>query len=138
MVLRFLFHNKTIKPIKIACKRLIKKMGSQSKNGWPTPKIARKLWPKIRKACGKPNANIRLNFEVPPARRFISKPKNKKVGTKPNQKRFSLVASKMPLPARTKSSHHFLQFINIIITQYNEYILFNVQYLIKYIIMYVK
>jgi hypothetical protein len=38
-------------------------------------------------------------------------PKNIKDGTKPAQKRFSLVASKMPFPAKTKPSNHFLQLI---------------------------
>lgn len=55
--------------------------------------------------------NIRLNFEVPPESRFIKSPKNKKLGIKPYQKRFSLVASRIPLPAKAKSSNHFLQFI---------------------------
>ena len=51
------------------------------------------------------------NLERPPERRFIKKPKNKKAGINPHQKRFSLVASNMPLPANTNSSSHFLQFI---------------------------
>ena len=57
------------------------------------------------------------NLEVPPESRFIKIPKKIKLGIKPYQKRFSLVASRMPLPASTKSSNHFLQFINSIIAQ---------------------
>lgn len=113
---RFLFQSRTMRPIRMPCKILIRKIGSQSRKGWPTPKIPMKFLPSIPRASGKPRANIRSNLEVPPARRFISSPKNKKVGIKPYQKRFSLVASKIPLPAITKLSNHFLQFIMVIIT----------------------
>lgn len=54
---------------------------------------------------------MRLKREVPPESRFNKSPKNKKLIIKPHQKRFSLVASKIPLPAKVKSSSHFLQFI---------------------------
>lgn len=39
-----------------------------------------------------------------------------KLGIKPYQNLFSLVASKMPLPASAKPSNHFLQFIFTIVT----------------------
>lgn len=69
----------------------------------------------IWRLSGKPSAPMSSNLEVPPASRFISKPKKKKLGTKPYQKRFSRVANNIPLPASAKPSSHFLQFINIII-----------------------
>ncbi len=75
------------------------------------PKMARKLSPMILRLSGKPMAAMSSNLAVPPERRFISRPKKKKPGTKPYQKRFSLAASKIPLPAKANSSSHFLQFI---------------------------
>ena len=70
----------------------------------------------IRRPSGKPCNLINSNLVRPPDKRFISKPKNRKLGMNPYQKRFSLVASKMPLLAKTKPSSHFLQFINTIIS----------------------
>lgn len=70
----------------------------------------------IRSPPGNPEILINSNFANPPDSKFISSPKIKNPGTKPYQKRFSLVASKMPLPAKTNPSSHFLQFIIIIIT----------------------
>lgn len=80
------------------------------------PKIARKLLPRIFKLSGKPRTLMSSNLEKPPASKFINMPKKIKLGTKPHQKRFSLVASKIPLLAKTNSSSHFLQFIGTIIT----------------------
>ena len=111
----FLFHNNTMRPIKVPCSTDMAKIGSQSKNGWLIPKMLIKLSHKIWSPCGKPRANMSSNLEKPPESIFIRTPKNIKVGTKPHQKRFSLVASRMPLPAMTKSSNHFLQFIVMII-----------------------
>ena len=112
----FFFHKRTIRPIRMPCKTEIAKIGSQSRNGWLKPKIPRRLSPMILRLPGRPTADISSNLAVPPESKFIRRPKNKKAGTKPYQKRFSLVASKMPLPAKTNSSHHFLQFIHPIIT----------------------
>ena len=100
-----------MRPIRIPWRVQIRKIGSQSKNGWLMPKIEKKLSPRMWKTCGKPNANMRSNLDVPPASRFINMPKKINVGIKPYQKRRSLVASKIPLPAIKKSSNHFLQFI---------------------------
>ena len=108
---RFLFQSKTIRPMRVPCKSERKNMGSQSRKGWPTPKIAVKLSPMILRLLGKPRAPISSNLEKPPESKFINIPKNTKLGIKPYQKRFSFVPSKMPLPAKTKSSNHFLQFI---------------------------
>ena len=98
------------------CNKLSAKIGSQSRKGWLTPKIAMKLLPSIWKLAGKPSAPISSNLLVPPASKFISMLKKIKLGTKPYQKRFSLVASSIPLPARANSSSHFLQFMITIIT----------------------
>ena len=114
----FLFQSRAIKPMRIPCKMLIRKIGSQSRNGWPTPKMPRKFSPRIWRDFGNPIANIRSNLEVPPASKFIRRPKKRNVGIKPHQKRFSLVASNIPLPAKAKLSSHFLQFIMVIITQF--------------------
>ena len=114
--LLFLFHSRTINPIKVPCRREIRKIGSQSKKGWLTPKMLTKFFPRILKHSGKPSENIKLNFEVPPDSKFIKSPNNKKAGIKPYQKRLSFVARRMPFPARRKSSNHFLQFIIIILT----------------------
>ena len=78
--------------------------------------MPRKLSPMILRLPEKPIARMSSNLAMPPESKFIRRPKNKKAGIKPYQKRFSLVASKMPLPAKTNSSHHFLQFIQTIIT----------------------
>lgn len=69
----------------------------------------------MRRPPGKPCRRISSNLERPPDNRFINNPKNRKLGIKPYQKRFSLVASRIPLPAKTKPSNHFLQFIETII-----------------------
>ncbi len=110
----FLFQSKTIKPIKMPCRIEIAKMGSQSKKGWLMPKIAIKQSAIIFRLPGKPRADMSSNLANPPESRFIKKPKNKNAGIKPYQKRFSLVASRIPLPAKTNSSNHFLQFICIV------------------------
>ncbi len=107
----FLFHKKTIRPISVPCRIDIAKIGNQSKNGWLTPNIAMKLCQNIWRQFGNPSAEMSSNLENPPDRRFISRLKNRKDGIKPRQKRFSLVASKIPLPAKANSSSHFLQFI---------------------------
>lgn len=65
----------------------------------------------ILRLSGKPIADMSSNLEKPPANNSISKLKMKKLGINPYQKRFSLVASKMPLPAKEKPSSHFLQFM---------------------------
>lgn len=78
---------------------------------WLMPKILRKESLKIVTVPEKPVAAISSNLEKPPASKFISIAKKIKVGTKPYQKRFSLVASRIPFPAKIKSSNHFLQFI---------------------------
>ena len=112
---RFFFQSRTIRPMRTPWSKAMQKKGSQSRKGWLTPKIPRKLSPIMRRPSGKPRIRISSNFERPPDKRFIKRPKNKKLGMKPYQKSFSLVASRMPLPAKTKPSNHFLQFINIII-----------------------
>ncbi len=71
----------------------------------------------MRRPAGKPRVPMRLSFVRPPDNRFISVPNKKKAGMKPIQNRFSLVASKIPLPAKIKPSNHFLQFMYIIIAQ---------------------
>ena len=119
---RFLSQRRTIIPIKMPCKIEIAKMGSQSRKGWLMPKIAINELPRILKDSGKPRADISSNLEVPPASKFMSKPKKRKLGIKPYQKRFSFAANKMPLPARTNSSHHFLQFMLTIITRQTHFI----------------
>ena len=112
---RFLFQSRTIRPIRIPCKIEIAKIGSQSRKGWLYPKMARNECPRILRDSGKPRVAISSNLVVPPAKRLMSMPKKRKLGTKPYQKRFSLAASKIPLPAKANSSHHFLQFMfNII------------------------
>ena len=113
----FFFQSRTIRPIRVPCKIAMKKMGSQSRKGWLTPKMAKKLSPMILRPLGKPSTLINSNLARPAFNKFISKPKKRKLGIKPYQKRFSLVASKMPLAAKTKPSSHFLQFINTIIAQ---------------------
>lgn len=107
----FLFQRKTMSPINVPCKMDIAKIGNQSRNGWFMPKMAIKLEPKICKLAGNPRADMSSNLANPPESKFIKNPKNKNDGTKPYQKRFSLVVSKIPLPAKTNSSSHFLQFI---------------------------
>ena len=69
----------------------------------------------IRRPFGKPEIRISSNLARPPESRFMSSPKNRNPGIKPYQKRFSLVASRIPLPASAKPSNHFLQFIIVII-----------------------
>ena len=103
-------------PIRMPCNKAMKNTGSQSRNGWFTPKIPIKHSQMIRRLPEKPCNLMSSNLERPPDKRFIKSPKNRKLGTKPYQKRFSLVASKMPLPARIKPSNHFLQFMETIIT----------------------
>lgn len=93
------------------CNMEMKKIGNHSRKILLTPKMLRKLSPRILKPDGKPSVNIRSNFEVPPDSRFMRSPKKRKLGIKPNQKRRSLVASIIPLLAKTNSSSHFLQFI---------------------------
>ena len=112
---RFFFQRRTMSPMRIPWSRAMQKTGSQSRKGWLMPKIPRKLSPMMRSPSGKPRIRMSSNFERPPDKRFIKRPKNKKLGMKPYQKSFSLVASRMPLPAKTKPSNHFLQFINTII-----------------------
>ncbi len=112
---RFLFQRRTMIPIKIPCNMESANTGSQSRKGWLMPKMARKLLPRILRLFSRPVEAMSSNFAVPPARRFINIPKKKKLGMKPYQKRFSLVASRIPLPAKTNSSNHFCQFISIII-----------------------
>ncbi len=107
----FLWINRTIMPIKMLCKMEMAKIGSQSRKGSPMPKMAMRFSQMILSPSGKPRMPIISNLEVPEERRFMIKPKKKKLGIKPYQKCFSLVASKMPLPAKMNSSHHFLQFI---------------------------
>lgn len=97
---RFFFHRSTIRPIKIPCKIEMAKIGNQSRKGWLTPNTAMKLLPNILRLSGKPRAPMSSNLEVPPASKFMRTPKNRKLGTKPYQKRFSLVARSMPCPAR--------------------------------------
>ena len=112
---RFFFQRRTMRPMRIPWSRAIQKTGSQSRKGCLMPKIPRKLSPMIRRPSGKPWMRINSNFDRPPDKRFIKRPKNRKLGMKPYQKSFSLVASKMPFPAKMKPSSHFLQFINTII-----------------------
>lgn len=114
---RFLFQSSTIMPMRVPCKMQIAKIGNQSRNGWLIPKIARNESRRIRRFSGKPSAPMSSNLAKPPESKLISMPKKIKLGTKPYQKRFSLVASNMPFPASANSSNHFLQFINSIITQ---------------------
>ena len=111
---RFFFHNRTISPIKVPCKMQRAKIGSQSRKALLKPKMFRKESPIILRQLGKPRADISSNFEKPAERRFIKSPKKRKLVIKPYQKRFSLVASKMPLPAKVKSSKNFLQFITLL------------------------
>lgn len=114
---RFFCQRNTIRPTKIPCNKLKKKVGSQSIKIWLIPKILKKASFKIVMVPEKPVAAISSNLEKPPASKLINIAKKIKVGTKPYQKRFSLVASKIPLPANTKLSSHFLQFIKIIISR---------------------
>ena len=111
VLVRFLLQSKAIKPIRIPCNIEIEKIGSQSSTGWPIPKMAKKHSARILRLAGKPDIRISSNLVSPPESRFMRKPKNKKLGIKPHQKRFSLLASKIPLPAKANSSSHFLQFI---------------------------
>lgn len=113
---RFLCQSKAIRPIRTLWSVAMAKIGSQSRKGLPMPKMARKESARILMVPEKPVAYISSNLEKPPERRFISMPKKMKLIIKPIQKRFSLVASKMPLLAKIKPSNHFLQFIIIIIT----------------------
>lgn len=107
----FFFQRRTIRPIRVLCKSVIKKIGSQSRKTWLMPKMARKVSRIILRLSMRPSENIRLILEVPLEIRFIRKLNTRKLGINPYQKRFSLVASKIPLLAKTKSSNHFLQFI---------------------------
>lgn len=100
-----------MRPMRIPCSIAIKKTGSQSKNGWSTPKIARKLSRMILRFSGKPRILKSSNLARPLESIFMRNPKKRKLGIKPYQKRFSLVAKRMPCPARLKPSSHFLQFI---------------------------
>lgn len=111
----FFFQRRTMRPISIPCSRAIEKVDSQSRNGWLKPNIARKESSKTCRLSGNPRAPINSNLEKPPCNRLINIPKNKKLGIKPYQKRFSLVASKIPFAAIAKSSNHFLQFMIMII-----------------------
>ena len=110
----FLFQSKTIRPIKIPCKTEMAKIGNQSRKGWLMSKMPMKLLPKIWRLSGKPRADMSSNLAKPPESRFIRNPKKKEAGTNPYQKRFSLVASRMPLLAKANPSNHFLQFIYIV------------------------
>ncbi len=98
-------------PSKIPCKTERRKIGSQSKKAWLKPKMARKLSPRILRLPIKPVAVMSSNLVVPPESKFMSSPKKRKLGIKPYQKVLSRVASRMPRPAKTNSSSHFLQFI---------------------------
>ncbi len=98
-------------PIRVPCKIEIRKIGSQSKKAWPKPKIARKLSPRILRLFLRPVVAMSSNLAVPPASKFMSNPKKRKLGIKPYQKCRLWVASRIPLPAKTNSSSHFLQFI---------------------------
>ena len=111
----FLFQSSTIRPMRMPCKMEIAKIGSQSRKGVLIPKIAKKHSPMMRRPSGKPRILISSNFDNPPDSRFISIPKNIKLGINPYQNRLSLVASNIPFPASAKSSSHFLQFICTII-----------------------
>ena len=122
---RFFFfcQRKTMRPIKILCSIARQKIGSQSRNGWLMPRIASRFSPIILRLSGKPSILMSSNFESPPDSIFIKKLKIIKLGMKPYQKRFRLVARKMPLPAKIKPSSHFLQFIMVIIAQVLSWIL---------------
>ena len=113
----FFFHNNTIRPMRIPCKIAIQKTGNQSRMGCPIPKIAKRFSPMMRRLPVNPWIRISSNFDRPPDKRFISKPKKRKLGMKPYQKRFSLVARRMPLLASANPSSHFLQFMLIIVAQ---------------------
>ena len=108
---RFLFQRRTIRPIRVPWRMEIAKIGSQLRKGWLRPKIERKESRRILRDLGKPSAPMSSILEKPPERRFIKKPKKRKLGIKPYQKRFSRVASIIPLPASANSSKNFLQFI---------------------------
>ncbi len=108
---RFLFQRIMIRPISVLCSSVIKKIEIQSKNSWLIPKIARNVSRIILRLSKGPSVKIRLSLEVPLESRFMRKPNSRKLGINPYQKRFSLVARRMPLPAKIKSSNHFLQFM---------------------------
>lgn len=110
----FLFHSRTMRPIKMPCRIEMAKIGIQSRKGWLIPNIATKLSIIILRLFGKPNADINSNLENPPDSKFMRNPKNRNAGINPHQKRFSLVASRIPLPARAKPSSHFLQFMTLL------------------------
>lgn len=93
------------------------------------PKTLRKASLKIMMVPSKPVAYMSWNLEKPAESKFISMAKKINVGIKPYQKRFSLVAIKIPFAAKTKSSHHFLQFIPLIITHFAVFMHNNYVYL---------
>lgn len=113
---RFFFQSKVIRPMRMPWSRAMQKMGSQSRKGWLMPMMPRRLSPIILRPSGKPSSLINSNLLSPPESIFIKKPKKRKLGIKPYQKRFSLVASKIPLPAIANSSNHFLQFMFMIVS----------------------
>lgn len=99
------------------CIKVIRKVGSQVKNGVLTPNIPRKESRMILRLLGKPISPIISKFAEPADRKLSRVPKKINEGTNPYQKRFSCVANNIPFPAKTKPSNHFLQFIKTIITQ---------------------
>jgi len=111
---RFLCQRKTIRPIKTPWRKESAKIGSQSRKTWFMPKMARKASLIIFRLPEKPVAAINSNFEKPPERRFISRPKRRKAGINPAQKRFDFVTRRIPFPAKRNSSSHFLQFMKVL------------------------
>ena len=63
---RFLSQRRTIRPMRTPWSTQMAKIGSQSKKGWLTPKMARKLLLMICRFAGKPSAPISSNLENPP------------------------------------------------------------------------
>ena len=108
---RFLCQSKIMRPIRVLCKMVIRNVKSQLVKGMFMPKIPRNESRMILRLAGKPISPIISKLAAPDDKKFSSVPKMKNAGTKPYQKRFSLVANNIPLPAKTKPSNHFLQFI---------------------------
>ena len=115
---RFLCQRSTMRPMRVLWRIVMKKVKSQSRIGTLIPKIPRKASRMSLRLFGKPSKPIISKFVVPAERKLSKVPKIRNDGMKPIQKRFSLVVSKMPLPAKTKPSNHFLQFMVIIITYF--------------------
>ena len=111
---RFLCQRSTMRPMRVLWRRVIKKVKSQSRMGTLKPKMPRKAFRMSLRLFGKPSKPIISKLVVPAERKFSRVPKIINDGTKPVQKRFSLVASRMPLPAKTKPSNHFLQFMDLL------------------------